>query len=124
MNPQHAALRAGTPTSRILIQNNAGDTALRVVGDKVTERNDDLLRQLAAGPDLAGHASAAVLTYAEVLVAEERTRCAALCRSMMPAHGVIRATLLDLERAIMRHQGDGGVLDGTDRTTGGAIGQP
>ena len=31
---------------------------------------------------------------------EERERCAALCRAAMPAEGVIRRTLLDVEREI------------------------
>lgn len=36
-----------------------------------------------------------------VQAAGERERCAKLCRDMMPAEGVIRRTLLDLERAIL-----------------------
>lgn len=31
----------------------------------------------------------------------ERERCAKLCRSLMPPEGVIRRTLLDLERSIL-----------------------
>lgn len=34
-------------------------------------------------------------------VENERNRCATLCRAMMPAEGVIRRTLADLERAIL-----------------------
>jgi hypothetical protein len=43
----------------------------------------------------------AKLAY-EAGAAAERERCAQLCRAMMPAEGVIRRTLLDLEREIGR----------------------
>ena len=45
-----------------------------------------------------------VLAYAASRLAAERGRCATLCRDMMPAEGVIRRTLLDLEAAILGSQ--------------------
>jgi len=37
----------------------------------------------------------------EGAVAAERARCAQLCRDKMPSEGIIRRTLLDLEREIL-----------------------
>ena len=48
----------------------------------------------------------AILKALEAAETDERERCATLCRDLMPAEGVIRRTLLDLEAYILAGQTD------------------
>jgi hypothetical protein len=52
--------------------------------------------------DYDGICTSELERFAKLVAAAERERCAQLCRAMMPAEGVIRRTLLDLEREIGR----------------------
>lgn len=67
-----------------------------------TKDLDLLERAFAAEIDAAAKAALAMARNAWIAgQAAERERCAKACRDLMPSEGVIRRTLLDLQREIL-----------------------